>query len=140
MRFIISGPKVEPEKLSALVNIVPDRSARKRDERRNIKGALLGYEENGWWSLESTPRLRVRGIRKKDINEHIDALLKILLPHKVLFNKLSENSETLFDVLWKSTYLYAGTGPCIDAHILRGMAELNAGIAFDIYQVNEDEE
>lgn len=138
--FLISGPKVDPEKLSTLVNVMPDSSAQRGGERRNAKGDLLGHEENGWWRIESTPRLKVRGIRRKDINEHIETLLKVLLPHKVLLNKLSEGGETFFDVLWKSTYLYAGTGPLIEARLLRGIADLNAGIGFDIYQVDEDEE
>jgi hypothetical protein len=138
--FIISGPKVKPEQLSALINTLPDRSARKGDERRNAKGQILGYEKNGWWRIDSMPRLKVSGIRKKDINEHLKVLLDILLPHRERLNKLSEGGETFFDVVWKSSYLYAGTGPLIEARYLEGVADLKAGIGFDIYQVDEDEE
>jgi hypothetical protein len=62
-----------------------------------------------------------------------------LSPHAELLNQVSEGGETFFDVLWKSTYLYAGTGPLIEARHLRGMAELNAGMGFDIYQVDEED-
>jgi hypothetical protein len=136
--FILSGPRVDPHRVSDLIKILPDRSARKGDERRNIKGDLLGYEDNGWWRLDSGPRLNVTGIRSKDINEHLKILLKILMPHCELLNLLSEGGETFFDVLWKSSYLYAGTGPLIEAEHLRGMVDLRAGLGFDIYQVDEE--
>jgi hypothetical protein len=45
--FIISGPKVDPEQLSDLTHIPPDRSARKGDERRNARGDLLGSDGVG---------------------------------------------------------------------------------------------
>ncbi len=137
--FIISGPKVEPKDLSALFNTLPDRFARKGDERRNAKGNVIGLEEHGWWRIDSTPRLKVTGIHEKNINEHLAVLLSILLPHRARLNELSEGGETYFDVLWKSTYLYAGTGPLIEAQYLRGIADLKAGIGFDIYQVDDDE-
>jgi hypothetical protein len=41
-------------------------------------------------------------------------------------------------LLWKSSYLYAGTGPLVDAVSIAGIAALRAGVGFDIYQVNED--
>lgn len=41
-------------------------------------------------------------------------------------------------VFWQSTYLYAGTGPLLDAADLAGVAALGAGMGFDIYQLDED--
>jgi hypothetical protein len=137
--FIISGPKVDPGELSTLLKLQPDSSAQKGDERRNNKGILLGFEEHSWWRIDSRSRLKVKGIRQKDINEHLKVLLKVLLPHCELLNKFAEDGEIFCDVLWESTYLYAGTGPLIEAQYLRGIANLNAGIGFDIYQIDEDE-
>jgi hypothetical protein len=128
--FIISVPKVDPLQLSDLTKIQSDRSAKKGDERRNARGDLLGYEDNGWWRIESSFRLEVTGVGKKDINEHLHALLNTLFPHAELLNQVSECGETFFDVLWKSSYLYAGTGPLIEARHLSGIAELNAGMGF----------
>jgi hypothetical protein len=137
--FVISGPKVDPELLSTLLKIQPDSSARKGDEKRNLKGSLMGSEENCWWKIDSLTHLKLTDIRQKDINEHLDVLLEILLPHLDILNSFSEGGETFFDVLWESTYLYAETGPVIDAGYLRGVADLKAGLGFDIYQQDEED-
>jgi len=42
--------------------------------------------------------------------------------------------------LWKSTCLYAGTEPLLNADSIAGVAALGAGIGFVIYQVNEETE
>jgi hypothetical protein len=61
-----------------------------------------------------------------------------LLPHRLTILDFARDGQTAFDVLWKSTYLYAGTGPMLDADCVSGVAALGAGISFDIYQVDED--
>ena len=62
-----------------------------------------------------------------------------LLPHREAILELADGGETYFDVLWQSTYLYAGTGPLIEADCLAGVAALRAGMGFDIYQIDEEE-
>jgi len=42
-------------------------------------------------------------------------------------------------VLWESTYLYAGTGPLIEKDCCIGIGLLEAGLGFDIYQIEEPE-
>lgn len=79
-------------------------------------------------------------VDSKDINDHINALLALLLPHQKRLSQLMDqlNAESYFDVLWTSSYLYAGTGPIISQKALRGMSDLRASIGFDIYEDEVD--
>jgi hypothetical protein len=63
-----------------------------------------------------------------------------LLPHRDAILKLSQEGDIYFDILWQSTYLYAGTGPIIDRDCLQGVSQLQASMGFDIYQIDEEEE
>ncbi|MDB4908083.1 MAG: hypothetical protein JWO05_2867 [Gemmatimonadetes bacterium] len=76
----------------------------------------------------------------KDVREHFQFLHQRLLPHAQIFRRFAESGETFFGVTWKSTYLYAGTGPLLDAASLAGVAALGAGMGFDIYQIDEEPE
>lgn len=60
-----------------------------------------------------------------------------LLPSRGAFVQ-ARAARTYFDVLWKSTYLYAGTGPLVNAASISGIAALGAGVGLDIYQVDDD--
>ena len=48
-------------------------------------------------------------------------------------------AKSYFDVLWESSYLYAGTGPILEENIIDGMSRLKASIGFDIYQIDGDD-
>jgi hypothetical protein len=76
----------------------------------------------------------------KDINDHFHFLLDRLLPHSDEILSFAKGGDTYFGVLWQSTYLYAGTGPLIDARSLAGVAMLGASMGFDIYQIDEPDE
>jgi hypothetical protein len=132
VRFSVSAPDLDPAVVTAAIGIVPHVSALRGDERRNKSGAILNPEPEGIWALETRGRLD-----SKDINEHFHYLHERLQPHAETLRRLSVGGETFFDVLWKSTYLYAGTGPLLDAASIGGIAELGAGLGFDIYQVDE---
>ncbi len=93
-------------------------------------GVVTGEEPKGIWCFDSTPE-----IDSKDINEHFEYLLSLFLPRAESF----KGFETFFDVLWESTYLYAGTGPVLSPRNCNGIGRLGAGIGFDIYQVDEDD-
>lgn len=60
-------------------------------------------------------------VESQDINDHINSLLVVLLPHRATFlQSVSDmRGETYFDVLWTSNCLYAGTGPVISWEMLR---------------------
>ncbi len=135
VEFLLSAPDLDPEEVSSALKIKPTRSAKRGDERRNPRGALLSPHKEGWWELSSEGK-----VKSKDINKHFEYLLKRLLPHRDLLLSFAKakGGETFFDVLWENTYLYAGNGPLLSKQSIKGMAELNAGIGFDIYQINED--
>jgi hypothetical protein len=132
--FIISGVNVQPDVISKALNLNPDQYAAKGDDNHNAKGQLLGEHAEGFWRIETKGK-----VESKDINDHFQYLLSLLLPHYESILQFAEAGETFFDVLWQSTYLYAGTGPLINKEHLQGVALLDAGLGFDIYQIDEDE-
>ena len=135
VEFDLTAHNLDPEEVSLAFKIKPSRSAKRGDERRNPRGTLLSPHKEGWWQLSSEGK-----VRSKDINKHFEYLLKRLLPHKktILGFVKAQAGETYFGVLWENTYLYAGTAPMLSSQSIKGMAELNASIGFDIYQIDED--
>jgi hypothetical protein len=129
--FCFSAPGLDPSAVTAAVGIDPTDVERQGDVRRNFAGDVLGTYDRGCWYLSSKG-----SVGSKDINEHFTYLLERLLPSRDVFIKTGAG-ETYFDVLWKSTYLYAGTGPLIDATSIAGIAALGAAVGFDIYQVDD---
>ena len=133
--FIISGDTLNPIIVTEQLNLEPDDTAQKGDERQNTLGQFLTPQTEGFWRIDTENK-----VHSKDINDHLRYLLDRLLPHRDQILQLAQKGETFFDVLWQSTYLYAGTGPFIDAENIQGIAKLQASIGFDIYQVDENEE
>jgi hypothetical protein len=78
-------------------------------------------------------------VGSKDINEHFRYLPERLGVTKAELDQLAPDCETYVDVLWKSTSLYSGTGPLLDAHAIAWSASIGARMGFDIYQVLEDD-
>jgi hypothetical protein len=135
VEFDLTAPDLDPDEVSLALKLKPSRSARRGDERRNPRGTLLSHHKEGWWQLSSEGK-----VQSKDINKHFECLLKRLLPHKKTILRLAKRKagEMYFDVYWASNYLYAGNGPVLSSQTIKGMAELNASIGFDIYQIDED--
>ena len=131
--FCVSAPDLEPSEVTLAVGLEPSASARRGDERRNRAGTILAPQAEGFWAYSSDPLTS-----SKDINDHFAAVLTPLLPHADKLLRFATGGGTFFDVLWESTYLYAGTGPLIDAEYLRGVARLQAGMGFDIYQIEPE--
>jgi len=130
--FTIGGDQLDPATISSRIGLSPDRCARRGDSRRGRLGRLLSPHESGFWVLESAGV-----IHSKDVNDHIQYLLDILLPHRHIIIEFGQSFEIDVEVLWESTYLYAGTGPVLSPCVVRGIADLGAGLAFDIYQIED---
>jgi hypothetical protein len=138
--FVLAGPELDPASVSQALGIAPDTSARRGEARLNPGGQPRAPWDHGWWRINSAPRVSSKDVHVcRDINAHFEALLAELLPHRGAILQLARGGSTYFDVLWKSTYLYAGTGPLIDPTCVRGMAALEAGVGFDIYSVEAPE-
>lgn len=133
--FFLSALDLDPNAISEMTRLNPDKTARRGDERRNYKGELVSPHDEGFWMISSEGK-----VESKDINDHIKFLLALLLPHRKTLSKVIGHmkGEAFFDVLWTSNYLYAGTGPMISHDALQGMSDLGASIGFDIYQDEED--
>lgn len=130
--FCLSARDLDPEAVSQVTGLQPDRTAKRGDERRNYKGDLLTPHDEGFWLISSAKR-----VQSKDVNVHLKSLLTELLPHqRVILQIVAElKGETFFDVLWTSNYLYAGTGPLLSQEVVRGISDLGAAVGFDIYAV-----
>ena len=133
--FFLSALELDPDAISEITGLNPDKKAKRGDERRNYKGDVITPQKEGFWMISSEGK-----VESKDICDHIGYLLALLIPHRVALLKIVRQmrGETFFDVLWTSNYLYAGTGPIISHGGLQGMSDLGASIGFDIYQDEVD--
>ncbi len=125
--FLLEGCQLDPDTVTQAVGVRPSLYARQGDERRNVKGDVVGTHERRWWQLSSKD-----AITSKDINDHFRFLLDRLLSCREAILNFAEGGETFFGVLWESSYLYAGTGPVLDPECIAGVAALGAGMGFDI--------
>jgi len=130
--FSVSALNLDPDRVTLATGLIPTESAKRGDERRNVVGNLLSPQSEGCWAYSSTPL-----VSSRDINDHFAAVLGAVLPHAATLLEFAKGGETFFNILWESTYLYAGTGPLIDACHLQGIGTLRAAMGFDIYQINE---
>jgi hypothetical protein len=115
--------------------MIADFSARAGDPRVARNGTALTPYSEGIWQIASAERVQPIGNARKDVNEHFRCLLRALLPHTAAIIGISSRGSPHFDVLWESSYLYAGTGPVLETDCIRGIADLRASVGFDIYQI-----
>jgi hypothetical protein len=119
----------QPEDISLALGLQPD-DVRRAGDRRAIgkKGKQIAVPFNSW-SIESH-------CQSKDVNDHLRELLRKLKNTRSQMKP--EFGEPTFSVLWKGSYLYAGSGPFYEADVVQGIAELGASLWQDIYQVNQE--
>ena len=108
------------------------------DERRNVGGCVLGVHADGAWRLEA----RVAGdeLTRKDVDAHVRSLLAILRPHAPVLRAWAEQGEALFDVMWQSSNLAAGSGAVFAPDCVQGIAELGAALGLDVVAIDEASE
>jgi hypothetical protein len=124
--FHLSSPTLDPNEVTRVLGIAPELVS-------------VPVSTHGFWSLSSQGRVEA-GLAGKDINEHFRYLLRALLPVREAILKFRSGGETYFDVLWESSYLYAGTGPVIAEDCIEGICQLSAGLGFDIYQIEANDQ
>ena len=124
--FQLSSPALDPDEVTRALGVSPDLLS-------------VAPSTHGFWSLSSQGRVEGE-LEAKDINEHIRYLLRILLPHRNAILTFANGGETYFDLLWESSYLYAGTGPVVASDCIAGICHLNAGLGFDIYQIEGEDQ
>src|SRR5260370_35473087 len=95
--FHLSSPTLKPEDVTSALGVNPELVS-------------VPPSTNGFWSVSSQNKIQ-GSLPSKDINEHFRYLLRILLPNREAILRFAKDGETYFDVLWESSYLYAGPGP-----------------------------
>ena len=122
-----------PEAITERIGLQPDKTSTKDHPHRiGSDGQRILVPFSSWSIFSSSP--------SKDINEHLRQLLVRLGTAKLPFDP--SWGEPHFGVLWKCSYLYAGTGPFYEPDVVTGIAAFTASLYQDIYQVDEanDEE
>ncbi len=130
--FCLSGNELDPGIVTSSIGITPSFSARRGDARLGPRGREVGTHKVGLWRLSSEG-----AVVSKDVNDHFAFLLERLLPYQAVLREFAAAGQAIFIVFWESSYLYAGTGPAVDARAVSGAAALGAGMDFDIYQIDE---
>jgi hypothetical protein len=120
----------DPEEITQALLIEPD-EVRRAGELRALRGGRVLRTPFSDWSLAS-------GTDSKDVNDHIRELLRRVGPAGKHFRPAF--GPPSFSVLWKGTYLYAGSGPFYESDVIAGIASLGADLYQDIYQVDADAE
>jgi hypothetical protein len=124
--FYLSSPTLDPNEVTKALGVAP---------------FLLSVppSTHGFWGVSSQGKVEGT-LEAKDVNEHFRYLLRPLLPHREAILNFAKGGYTAFDVLWESNCLHAGTGPQIASDCIAGIFQLNAGLGFDIYQIQIDDE
>ncbi|MBK6939347.1 MAG: DUF4279 domain-containing protein [Planctomycetes bacterium] len=133
--YVLSGPDLDPDAVTRATGVRADYAHHVGDEKRNVGGCVLGFHADGAWRIES--RVEGDALSHKDIDAHVRALLDLLLPHVSKLREWAKRGEAVFDVLWESSYLRAGTGPVLAPECVQGIAALGAAVAFDIVAIDD---
>ena len=103
--------------------------------RTHVNGEIRNGKVKRWptaWVLESSER-----IQSKDVRRHIDWLLQqIENKSEVLEELMDAGSDIHISCFWVSAVGHGG--PMLDQDILKRIAKLNIGIAFDIYFAGDE--
>jgi hypothetical protein len=117
-----------PDIITSTLGITPD-EIRIKDEIRTHPNEKEFKTPFNSWGLSSNSD-------SKDINVHLRVLLQRLEGLEAKFKP--EFGQPCFDILYKSNYLYVGSGPWFEVDVIAGIARLKAEMVFDIYQVDEE--
>ena len=119
-----------PDEITQAFSILPDEIQIKGNKRKLRNGHEMDILFNSWWIKSK--------INSKDINEHLRELLNILKGKQDCI--IPEFGKPNFSVLWKGNYLYAGSGPFYESDVIIGIAQWNAELYQDIYQIDQEED
>jgi hypothetical protein len=120
--FHLSSPTLDPDEVTRALNLSPELVS-------------VPPSTHGFWSLSSQGKVEGM-LGAKDINEHLRYLLRELLPYLEAILDFAKGGDTYFDVLGVQL-LVLGYRPEIASDCIAGICQLNAGLGFDIYQIDE---
>jgi hypothetical protein len=125
--FRIFAPELDPDKVSQVLGLVPDRTHRKGDYPRN-NPKYFPYK-HGMWGLHSQLP------REEPFTAHLESLLAILEPKQKQILELSETNNVDFfcSLFWQSGFQ-------LPPRLLRQIANLGAVLGVDVYPSDEESE
>jgi hypothetical protein len=125
--FELKGSELEPEKITALLGIIPTKIWRVNDLVHPKAG--VRRKSNGW-SLKSNLD------QSADLDEHIKSIFEELQPSWQSLVEICKQYDALISC---AVYRYQQI-PAIDLDkdIVKKAAELNAGIDVDVYYLPKD--
>jgi hypothetical protein len=125
--FELRGSELEPEKITALLGIIPTKSWRVNDLVHPKAG--VRRKSNGW-SLKSQLD------KSAELDEHIKSIFEELQPSWQSLVEICKQYDALISC---AVYRYQQI-PAIDLDkdIVKKAAELNAGIDVDVYYLPKD--
>src|SRR5262245_5221767 len=112
-----------PDEITQALGVVPDEVGLK-GQVRQIRGGREIRQLWNSWTIQSRSE-------SKDINDHLRELLTRL--NGLAGGIRKDFGSPWFSVLWRGSYLYAGSGPFYEADVIAGIAGLGAMLWQDIY-------
>ena len=125
--FVFAEFACDPQEITEAISIVPDHVQRK-GEPIELPNGLRQMAAFSSWGITSNSE-------SKDINIHLRQLLQRLEGKEA---RIRIEWNPYFDILWKGTYLYAGSGPIFERDVMAGIARCQAELGLDIYQVDRE--
>ena len=129
--FGFSDFTCSPNEITVRIGMDPDKTRTKGDQKSILEGRRTMVVPFSAWTISSR-------CESKDVNDHLRELLVRLTCAKRPFDPIW--GQPSFGVLWKSNYLYAGSGPFYEGDVLAGIVEFGASLYQDIFQVDQDDE
>lgn len=126
--FSLNNSDMHPVEITARLNLNP--------LSIEVKGELISLPKGGGY-IAGENHWYIRSISDSlDVNIHLTELLELIEPIAYKLEKSMGHPE--FTITYLNNYLYAGSGPTIESEIVARVGKLNASLAFDIYQVDQD--
>jgi hypothetical protein len=122
---------IDPDEITKIIGIEPTSICRKGEVRtQNPKVKNPYYKMNGWFYGTKDAS------NSRDSRRHLDILLDGPLKQREVTSALRERGCRLDVTIF---YLYRGGGPTISPDQMRGMADADIDVWWDLYRDHDDE-
>lgn len=126
-RLMIYPGARHPDEISEILKIQPTAISVAGERATNSRGRVREVKSSGWFlSTENH-------MKSKDIRQHIDWLVEIIMPHRHSLKIIQEMSDVKMTLrcVWFS--LLGHSGPVLWPEQMRALADLDLECSFDIY-------
>jgi hypothetical protein len=133
--LVVRSDELSPDEIGRMLDIPAGYAHSKGDKIVSPMGNVVGTRLYNFWSFGSAMLTT-----SKDLNDHLQALFPILLPHVAVLHELAKLNGVFLSAVWESSRLDWGSGPIISPASCRGLASLGIELHFDIHCSLEHEE